>query len=185
MNLFHRIYSQRYRLFVSPLLLLLASLPSEMYNILIERKHIAVITLSATALVAMIVHEGYSDVAYIPVKGDVPTIGFGTTGGVKAGDRITPTVALTRAMTDVQSFEGTMKQCVRVPLHQYEYDAYVSLAYNIGPNAFCNSTLVKKLNVQDYAGACNEILRWDKFKGKVLKGLTKRRIEEYNRCIGA
>ena len=152
---------------------------------MIERKQLAVITLSATALVAMIVHEGYSDVAYIPVKGDVPTIGFGTTGGVKAGDRITPTVALNRAMTDVQAFEGTMKQCVRVPLHQYEYDAYVSLAYNIGPTAFCNSTLVKKLNQLDYVGACTEILRWDKFKGKTLKGLTKRRIDEYNRCTNA
>lgn len=152
---------------------------------MIERKQLAVITLSATALVAMIVHEGYSDVAYIPVKGDVPTIGFGTTQGVKAGDRITPTVALDRAMKDVQSFEGAMKQCVRVPLHQYEYDAYVSLAYNIGPTAFCNSTLVKKLNVQDYAGACAEILRWNKLNGKVLSGLTKRRQQEYNRCINA
>lgn len=156
-----------------------------MYNIMIERKQLAVITLSATALVAIIMHEGYSDVAYIPVKGDVPTIGFGTTGGVKAGDRITPTVALDRAMKDVQSFEGAMKQCVRVPLHQYEYDAYVSLAYNIGPTAFCNSTLVRKLNQQDYVGACTEILRWDKFKGKTLRGLTKRRIDEYNRCTNA
>ncbi len=154
-----------------------------MYNILIERKQLAVITLSATALVAIVMHEGYRDTAYIPVAGDVPTIGFGTTGGVKLGDRITPTVALNRAMTDVQSFEGAMKQCVRVPLHQYEYDAYVSLAYNIGPTAFCNSTLVKKLNVQDYAGACKEILRWDKHKGKVLTGLTKRRVEEYNKCM--
>lgn len=152
---------------------------------MIERKQLAVITLSATALVAIIMHEGYSDVAYIPVKGDVPTIGFGTTGGVKAGDRITPTVALDRAMKDVQSFEGAMKQCVRVPLHQYEYDAYVSLAYNIGPTAFCNSTLVRKLNQQDYVGACTEILRWDKFKGKTLRGLTKRRIDEYNRCTNA
>lgn len=156
-----------------------------MYNILIERKQLAVITLSATALVAMVLHEGYRETAYIPVAGDVPTIGFGTTGGVKEGDRITPTIALNRAMTDIQSFEGTMKQCVRVPLHQYEYDAYVSLAYNIGPTAFCNSTLVKKLNQLDYVGACNEILKWDKFKGKTLKGLTKRRVEEYNRCINA
>ena len=183
MNLFHRIYSQRYRLFVSPLLLLLASLPSEMYNMILERKHIAAVTLSATALVAIVMHEGYREAAYIPVAGDVPTIGYGTTKNVKLGDRITPPVALARAMTDVQAFEGTLKQCVRVPLHQYEYDAYVSLSYNIGPTAFCNSTLVKKLNAQDYAGACKEILRWDKHNGKVLGGLTKRRVEEYNKCI--
>lgn len=156
-----------------------------MYNIMIERKQLAVITLSATALVALVMHEGYRETAYIPAAGDVPTIGYGTTKDVKLGDRITPPVALARAMTDVQAFEGTLKQCVRVPLHQYEYDAYVSLAYNIGPTAFCNSTLVKKLNVQDYAGACTEILRWNKLNGKVLSGLTKRRQQEYNRCINA
>jgi lysozyme len=151
----------------------------------LERKNLAVITLSATALVAIVMHEGYRETAYLPTPNDVPTIGFGSTQGVRLGDRITPTVALDRAMKDVQAFEGVLKECVRVPLHQYEYDAYVSLAYNIGPTAFCNSTLVKKLNAQDYAGACTEILRWNKLNGKVLSGLTKRRQQEYNRCINA
>ena len=149
-----------------------------------ERKHIATISLSATALVALLVHEGYRDNAYIPVAGDVPTIGFGTTTGVKLGDRTSPERALTVAMRDVQGFEGAIKECVTVPLHQYEYDAYTSLAYNIGSNAFCKSTLVRKLNTQDYVGACNQILRWDQFKGKPLAGLTKRRQEEYKKCLG-
>jgi lysozyme len=152
---------------------------------LIDRKKVAAITLSAAALVGIVVHEGYSDVAYIPVPGDVPTIGFGTTGGVKPGDRITPTRALSRALTDIQQFEGALKECVKVPLTQNEYDVYISLSYNIGSNAFCNSTLVKKLNAQDYSGACKEILRWDKFQGKPLAGLTKRRQDEYKRCIDA
>jgi len=149
-----------------------------------ERKHIATISLSATALVALLVHEGYRDNAYIPVAGDVPTIGFGTTTGVKLGDRTSPERALTVAMLDVQGFEGAIKECVTVPLHQYEYDAYTSLAYNIGSNAFCKSTLVRKLNTQDYVGACNQILRWDQFKGKPLAGLTKRRQEEHKKCLG-
>lgn len=164
---------------------MLVLLPREIYNTLIERRHIAAVTLSATALVALVMHEGYRETAYVPVVGDVPTIGYGTTKDVKLGDRITPPVALARAMTDVQSFEGTLRKCVRVPLHQYEYDAYVSLAYNIGPTAFCNSTLVKKLNALDYVGACNEILRWNQLKGKVLNGLTKRRQQEYNGCTNA
>ncbi|MFZ9813260.1 MAG: lysozyme, partial [Burkholderiaceae bacterium] len=42
----------------------------------------------------------------------------------------------------------------------------------------------RKLNAQDYAGACKEILRWDKFQGKPLAGLTKRRQAEYQQCIG-
>ncbi|MBU2539156.1 MAG: lysozyme [Proteobacteria bacterium] len=149
-----------------------------------KRMTIASLSLSAVALVGLVMSEGYSDRAIIPVPGDVPTIGFGTTQGVKMGDKTTPQKALGRALKDVQKFEGAVKKCVTVPLHQYEYDAYIQLSYNIGENAFCGSTLVKKANAGDYSGACREILRWDKFKGKALPGLTKRRLEEYNQCMG-
>lgn len=148
-----------------------------------KRQDIAAITLSATALVAIVLHEGYRENAYIPVAGDIPTIGFGTTSGVKLGDRTTPEKALQVAIRDVQGFEGAVKSCVGVPLTQNEYDAYISLSYNIGSGAFCRSTLVKKLNAKDYVGACNEILKWDKFKGKPLAGLTKRRQEEHRKCL--
>lgn len=150
-----------------------------------NRVQLAGLSLSAAALVGLVVHEGWSEKAYIPVPGDVPTIGFGTTQGVKMGDTITPTVALARALQDVQKFEGALKQCVTVPLHPYEYNAYVSLSYNIGSNAFCGSTLVRKLNTGDYTGACEEIKRWDKFQGKPLRGLTIRRQKEYEQCIGS
>jgi lysozyme len=73
---------------------------------------------------------------------------------------------------------------VTVPLFQYEFAAFVSLAYNIGVGAFCGSTLVKKLNAEDYAGACAEISKWNKFKGKPLLGLTRRRAEERAICEG-
>jgi lysozyme len=173
-------YLLRYLWFLLPLLLLLAWWLKEMF----ERKHIATISLSATALVALLLHEGYRENAYTPVPGDVPTIGFGTTSGVKLGDRTNPEKALNVALRDVQVFEGEINSSVTVPLHQYEYDAYTSLAYNIGSNAFCRSTLVRKLNTQDYVGACNQILRWDQFKGKPLAGLTKRRQEEHKKCLG-
>ena len=152
---------------------------------MIERRTLAGLALSASALVGILMHEGYSDKAYTPVKGDVPTIGFGTTGGVKMGDTIKPPQAVARALGDVQKFEGALKQCVKVPLHQYEYDAYISLSYNIGSQAFCGSTLVKKLNAGDFDGACQQILRWDKFNNKPLAGLTKRRQAEYQQCKGA
>ncbi len=146
---------------------------------------ISALALSASALVGIAVHEGYSPVAYRPVPGDVPTIGFGTTDGVKMGDRTDPVQALTRKLADVQRFEGALKQCVRVPLHQHEYDAYLSLAYNIGSGAFCSSTLVRRLNAGDYVGACAEILRWDRFQGQPLRGLTLRRQAEHRQCLGA
>lgn len=150
----------------------------------VQRTMLAGLTLSASALVALVMSEGYTDKATIPVPGDVLTIGFGTTQGVKLGDKITPPKALQRALADVQKFEGAIKQCVTVPLHQHEYDAYTSLAYNIGSGAFCGSTLVRKLNAFDYAGACAAILAWDKFKGAPLRGLTIRRQAEYQQCLG-
>lgn len=149
-----------------------------------NRMQLAGLALSASALVGIALHEDYSSKAIIPVPGDKPTIGFGTTDGVKIGDSITPPKALQRALQDIQQFEGAIKRCVTVPLHQREYDAYTSLTYNIGQTAFCNSTLVRKLNAQDYEGACKEILRWDRFQGNPLPGLTKRRQDEYKQCMG-
>jgi lysozyme len=150
----------------------------------IRRASIASLVLSAAALVGIALKEGYTDQAIIPVPGDVPTLGFGTTDGVKLGDRTTPPKALARKLSDVQKFEGAIRQCVRVPLHQHEYDAYVSLAYNIGSSAFCASTLVRLLNQEQYEDACRQILRWDRFKGQPLRGLTIRRQSEYAQCMG-
>ena len=148
-----------------------------------NRLQLAGLSLSAAALVGIALSEGYTDRAIRPLPGDVPTIGFGTTEGVKMGDSITPPKALERKLRDVQKFEGALKQCVSVPLYQHEYDAYISLSYNIGSRAFCSSTLVKKLNAGDYAGACAEILRWDRFKGEQIRGLTVRREKEHKQCV--
>ena len=145
---------------------------------------LAGLSLSAVALVALVSHEGYTDRPVQPLPGDKLTIGFGTTDGVKATDRTTPTKALVRALQDVQKFEGALKQCVTVPLHQHEYDAYISLSYNIGATAFCGSTLVRKLNAGDYPGACAEILRWNRFRGEPVRGLTLRRQAEFKTCMG-
>lgn len=150
---------------------------------MISRQHITTLTLSATALIALVLHEGYREDAYIPVAGDVPTIGFGTTKGVKLGDKTTPEQALRAAHRDIQHFEGAIKTCVTVPLYQHEYDAYTSLAYNIGGTAFCGSTLVRLLNAGRYEEACKQILRWDKFQGQTLRGLTLRRQDEYRKCM--
>lgn len=156
---------------------------------MINRQGVAALVLSASALIGIAVHEGFKEQAYIPVPGDVPTIGFGSTTNldgspVRLGQRTTSVEALRRLGKDVEKFETAVKNCALVPMYQYEFDAYVSLTYNIGPNAFCKSTLAKKLLQYDYEGACKEILRWDRFQGKPLKGLTIRRQEEYKTCIG-
>lgn len=148
------------------------------------RLQIAALTLSASALVGIALHEGYRDKAYTPVPGDVHTIGFGTTEGVKQGDNITVERALVRLLQDASKFEQTVKRCAPVPMYAHEFSAFVSLTYNIGEGAFCSSTLVKKLREGDYKAACEQILRWDKFKGQSLPGLTKRRQQEYQMCLG-
>lgn len=154
-----------------------------------KRLALSALTLSLGAFTALVAHEGFSDKAYIPVPGDVPTLGHGSTTHadgtpVRMGDTTTREQAAVRTRIDVAKFEGSIRSCVKVPLYQYEWDAYTSLSYNIGSKAFCASTLVKRLNAGDYAGACDAILAWDKFKGKPLKGLTIRRQEEHKRCKG-
>ena len=153
------------------------------------RKPIIALAISAAGLGGIAIHEGYRDKAYIPVPGDVPTIGFGNTtyadgSKVQLGDKITRKEATELLGNTVSIFEKQIKACIKGPLAQNEHDSFVSRSYNVGAEAFCGSTLVKKLNAYDYEGACNEILKWDKFKGKPLPGLTKRRQQENKQCLG-
>jgi lysozyme len=123
--------------------------------------------------------EQFRGTAYMPTPNDVPTIGFGTTEGVKMGDTITLERAQERLVTELDTvYVAAVKKHVKVPLYDYEFGALVSFVYNVGVGNFLKSTLLKKLNAGDYAGAAAEISKWDKQKGKVLKGLTKRRAEE-------
>ena len=111
------------------------------------------------------------------------TIGFGTTvypNGIKVkkGDTCTEAQAKTYMAHDLKKFESAVNNAVTVPLNQNQFDAMVSLAYNIGVGAFSNSTLLKKVNAKDFTGAGNEFLKWDKAGGKPLSGLTRRRQRE-------
>jgi lysozyme len=153
----------------------------------ISRMPLAVLALSASALVGLAVHEGYRGEAYVPVPGDRPTIGFGDAQGVKMGQRTEPVRALIRLNAQADAFQRDMRACIGdVPLHHHEWDAYVSLTFNIGSSAFCKSTLVRELRKTppDYTEACDQILRWDRFQGSRLPGLTKRRTEEHATCKG-
>lgn len=155
------------------------------YNLASLRYPVAAVVLAASTVIGIAEYEDYRETAYIPVPGDVPTIGYGSTAGVKLGDRITPARALRRLGEEAESVYATgVRKCVTVPLTPGEFGAFVSLTYNIGVPAFCGSTLVRKLNAGDYAGACREIDRWNRQGGKVLPGLVKRRAEERAICEG-
>ena len=109
------------------------------------------------------------------------TIGYGTTvidgTKVKKGDTCTLEQARSYMANDLKKFESAVNQ-VKVPLNQNQYDALVSLAYNIGVGAFLSSTLFKKLNAKDYKGAAEQFDRWNRAGGKVMRGLTNRRAKE-------
>lgn len=157
------------------------------------RVSVLALALSAAGFVGITTREGYTSHTIIPTVGDKPTNGFGTTGGVKMGDVTDPVSALKRAYSDVQEYEGALKKCVKSPLYQAEYDVYVDLSYNIGSAGFCGSTIVKRLNVGDYAGACEAILMWKKAGGfdcstpgnRRCAGLWTDRQRSYSKCVAA
>ncbi len=154
-----------------------------------SRVTVSALVLAASTLVGLALNEGYTDKAVIPVPGDVPTKGFGTTRNadgspVRMGDTTTPQRALVDLLRDASKFEQAVKRCAPVPMYTWEFSAYVSFAYNVGEGAFCKSTLARRLNAGDYAGACAELLKWDKVGNRVVRGLTIRRQAEYKECMG-
>ena len=126
--------------------------------------------------------EGKRLVAYDDGVG-VWTIGFGTIkypsgNRVKKGDTCTLEQAKEYMRHDLIEFEHTVNSSVKVPLNQNQFDALVSLAYNIGSSAFKSSTLVKKLNAGDYQGAADQFNVWVNAGGKRMQGLVSRRDRE-------
>lgn len=128
--------------------------------------------------------EGYRAMAYLDSVG-IPTIGYGTimydTGArVKIGDAITEDRAQMLLRWDLNLKVAAINGLTsRVNLNQNQFDALCSLTYNIGLRAFSASTLLKKLRV--YPGnpsIHDEFLRWNKADGRVIDGLTNRRIKE-------
>lgn len=122
--------------------------------------------------------EGLRLEAYLPTPNDVWTIGYGHTKTAKPGMRITKAGAEALLLHDLAWVEATIDKYVKVPLNQNQYDALASFIYNVGASAFRKSTLLKLLNAGDYEGAAEQFPRWNKQKGKVLRGLTARRQKE-------
>lgn len=128
--------------------------------------------------------EGLRLEAYLDSAG-IYTIGWGSIkypngSKVKLGDKITKDQAKEYKLYDLKEFESTVNTYVTVPLSQNQYDALVSLSYNIGSGAFKNSTLLKKLNSGDYKGAAEQFLVWNKVNSKRVQGLVNRREAERN-----
>lgn len=123
-------------------------------------------------------HEGLKLTAYKD-GGGVWTIGYGHTGAdVREGLTIPLSEAERLLTRDLRVAEGHVNRLVQVKLTQNQFDALVSLVYNIGGGAFEASTLLRMLNAGDYEGAASQFPRWNKDNGKVVDGLTNRRAKE-------
>lgn len=126
--------------------------------------------------------EGCKLTAYQDSVG-VWTIGYGWTQPVdgkpiRAGMTIKQETAERLLKTGLVGYESDVSRLVKVGLTQGQFDALVSFTYNLGARSLSTSTLLRKLNAGDYAGAADEFLRWNKAGGKVLNGLTRRREAE-------
>jgi lysozyme len=121
--------------------------------------------------------EGCRLVAYQDSKG-VWTIGYGHTRGVFRGMTCTQQQAEAWLVQDIATAEYTVNRLVKIQLTQNEFDALVDFTFNAGAGNLAASTLLKRVNAGDIAGAADEFHKWDHAGGVELSGLLRRRIAE-------
>lgn len=127
--------------------------------------------------------EGLSLKPYLcPAR--IPTIGYGSTyyeNGIAVkltDDPITEERAESLLLFTLTKYSNAVNKLVKVKINQNQFDALVDFAYNAGIGALQNSTLLKKLNAEDYEGASIEFGKWVKGGGRILPGLVRRRAME-------
>lgn len=139
------------------------------------------LSTSSDGIRAITESEGLRLKAYQDGAG-VWTIGYGHTATAREGMEIGPSEAERLLRLDLREAEDVVNRRVEVDLKQNQFDALVSLVYNIGGGAFSNSALLRLLNSGDYVGAAEQLPRWNKITvaGKKVadRGLTKRRARE-------
>ncbi len=126
---------------------------------------IGALSLSAAAFGSLVLKEGYTDKAVVPVEGDVPTVGFGSTkredgSSVQMGETITAPKAVARSLNHIAKDEAGLKRCVTAPINQVEYDLLVDHAYQYGVGKTCTSGMVRHTNAQNYLQACEAYLAY-------------------------
>lgn len=136
---------------------------------------------SATVLAGALIkwHEGIRYVPYRDPGNGTLTVCRGHTGpDIIPGKRYTDAECDALQASDQAKAEAAVDRLVRVPIDKYQRAALIDFAYNVGAGRLATSTLLRKLNAGDYAGACAEYRRWSMAGGKVLRGLQNRREAE-------
>lgn|SRR5574343_438084 len=140
-----------------------------------------VLAVSALGLQFLEVQEGRKFKVYLDTGG-VPTVCVGSTSGLSTADVgkvVTPKECSDRLRVDVHMVELELVKCVTNPnTTQEQWDAILSLAFNVGPGKVCRSTLLRKHNAGDFAGAQAEFQRWCYVNGVRNEAIRKRRLRE-------
>ena len=130
--------------------------------------------------------EGYDPKPYRDIIG-VWTVCYGhaDTSGAPVDRARTYTKAECKELlaTDIGVAYSHVQRCMPGDTPVSAQAAFTSGALNAGPKIVCGSTLQKKAKAGDFAGACRELLRWNRAGGKVVKGLVNRRNAEYKVCM--
>jgi lysozyme len=139
---------------------------------------------SQAGLDALRAREGFSSIPYADASGQ--SIGYGHF--IKPGesfDEIDEATGAALLAQDVKTAEDAVNSLVKVDLSQAQFDALVSFVYNIGIGNFRGSTLLKKLNDGDYAGAAAQFDVWNRSQGSILQALADRRASEQAQFMSA
>ena len=164
-----------------------------------QRIAVAVLSLSAAGFASWQASEGFAPVAVIPTKGDVPTIGHGSTRyedgtPVRMGDTITPdrSEVLARNLNS-QAEKQFAASLPGVKLHQDEFDIYMDFVGQYGIGTWLKGSPRRDLLDGNYAQACHDLLKYKFAAGydcstpsnKRCAGVWTRQLERHAKCIGA
>lgn len=163
---------------------------------------VTALALSAAGLIGIAVHEGYTDTAVIPTKGDRPTNGFGSTYDadgkpIRMGDKTDPVRALITVQAHLSREEQQFRDSLPgVKLTQGEYDLYVDFMYQYGISNWRSSSMRRHLIAGHYVAACDALLQWRKAAGydcstlvngkpnRRCWGVWERQLKRHAKCMG-
>lgn len=153
------------------------------------RKPLASLVVSAAAFAGWVASEGFTDRAVIPTKGDVPTVGHGSThyedgSRVKMGDTITRKRADQLARNLMAQDEGALRMSLPsdATMTQSEWDSYLNFIGQFGMGNWNSSTSKRLFLAGDYRGACQALLRFKFSAGYDCSTLVNG--EPNKRCYG-
>lgn len=152
-----------------------------------KAKLVGIVGASCAALVLVCVQhfEGRRLEVY-PDPVGIPTVCDGVTGpGVQIGQAPRTDAQCDQLLVDnLVRTDAGVQGCIHRPMVDGQRAAFDSFAYNVGVAKFCASTMARKFNAGDAAGACAELSRWVYAGPNVLPGLVKRRAAERALCEG-